>query len=63
MTRNGTRVSLSLNGQPWIDVDGVDQPRFGIHRDSDRHVQIRKLRLTGPWPDEVPARWLESSAE
>ncbi|MCO8121797.1 tetratricopeptide repeat protein [Stieleria sp. TO1_6] len=59
MKREGDQVEVSLNDRPvlTLPVQGYERP--GIFRESRRDLQIRKIRLTGNWPDQVPDQWMQ----
>ncbi|MCS7471619.1 tetratricopeptide repeat protein [Stieleria sp. ICT_E10.1] len=55
MSRDGDQLTLTLNAQPLtaIPVQGHERP--GLYRHEKCDVTVRKIRLTGDWPDQVPA--------
>lgn len=55
MKRVGDRVAVTLNGKPVIEVPVAGHERPGIYRYEKRDLIIRSMRLTGDWPDQVPA--------
>jgi hypothetical protein len=53
-----------------IAIDGVEIYRgrvvdplsalFGLYQESDKiQVRVRKMKLTGDWPNELPENWLD----
>ncbi|QEF96175.1 tetratricopeptide repeat protein [Stieleria maiorica] len=54
MSREGDQVALTLNGKPLTSIPVQGHERPGIYRPASRDLDVRKIRLTGDWPDEVP---------
>nr|WP_143547708.1 tetratricopeptide repeat protein [Rhodopirellula sp. SM50] len=55
MSREGDQLALTLNDQPLTTIPVRGHERPGIYRHEKCDVTVRKIRLTGDWPDEVPA--------
>ncbi|MBI1312626.1 DUF1583 domain-containing protein, partial [bacterium] len=63
LARADGKLKLTLNGtliyEREIDFGGDLQ--FGLYRDRTRHaVKVRNVKLTGDWPEAVPADCLEN---
>ncbi|WP_182867710.1 DUF1583 domain-containing protein [Rhodopirellula sp. JC639] len=62
LTRHGSRVQIVLNGETIFDQQ--PQSRLGdmvfgfFHNREQTSARIRNVRLTGPWPTEVPQQLL-----
>ncbi|MFK8115145.1 MAG: DUF1583 domain-containing protein, partial [Rubripirellula sp.] len=55
MMRDKQTIKVSLNDQPLLEVPVAAPPRPGIMRPKHRSVKIRKITLTGDWPETLPA--------
>ncbi|QDV47387.1 tetratricopeptide repeat protein [Stieleria neptunia] len=55
MSREGDQLALTLNDQPLTTIPVRGHERPGIYRHEKCDVTVRTIRLTGDWPDEVPA--------
>lgn len=61
--RDGKWITISLNGKPACRtvVDSNYDGRFGLLCvPKDFHVRVRGAKLTGPWPEKLPDRLLET---
>ena len=54
MTRRENIVSVTLNGNPLIDLPITEPPRPGIMRYKGNSVRISSIKLTGDWPKTLP---------
>ena len=54
LTAESGKIVVALNGQSLCSVPTHPNDRFGFVREKDHQVKIRKLVLTGPWPEKLP---------
>jgi hypothetical protein len=63
LQRNGDTLKISLNGETVFDGEAKTQLGdmvFGLfHYANNTDARIRNLKLTGPWPEELPANLAE----
>lgn len=59
--RTGELVSVSLNGKEIVEFKTTEPPRIGFQRQATRNVRIRSIKLTGDWPEKMPADLLEKN--
>jgi hypothetical protein len=56
-TRREGRIYFDFNQQPLIDFELPTRPRVAFGGDARHGVSFRSLRLSGPWPKNVPESW------
>ena len=66
LTRRGTQLEILLNGESVYDQEPQTQVGdmvFGFfHNREQTSARIRNVRISGPWPDQVPESLLSFSS-
>ncbi|MEO1618534.1 MAG: DUF1583 domain-containing protein [Planctomycetota bacterium] len=57
-TRNGNEVAVELNGEALESIELRKFEKPGVYRKSGTSARVRKIRLTGDWPETFPQKWL-----
>ena len=63
MSRLKNSLQIHLNGELIYDreVDSEGPSQFAFYRDSlSQSIQIRSVRVSGDWPDELPEDFRQS---
>ncbi|WP_182866040.1 tetratricopeptide repeat protein [Rhodopirellula sp. JC639] len=60
MSRDGDHLALTLNDKPLTSIPVQGHERPGVYRPESRDLDVRKIRLTGDWPDAVPKALMAS---
>ncbi len=59
LTAAGDQVIVAVNGEPVCRVGLGQERRFGLLSEPERECQVQEVRLTGPWPETLPADLME----